>query len=53
MVEKSNVSHDSIANLRKENASLIAKIDKLNESIFSLKTENANLISKARLKCLQ
>jgi hypothetical protein len=34
--------------LKKYNASLIAKIDKLNESISSLKTENASLISKAR-----
>jgi cell division protein FtsB len=34
--------------IRAENASLIAKIDKLNESIANLKTENASLISKAR-----
>jgi predicted nuclease with TOPRIM domain len=47
-VEKSNACHDSIANLRNENASLIAKIDKLNESISSLKIENASLISKAK-----
>jgi predicted nuclease with TOPRIM domain len=40
--------HDSITNLRNENASLNAKIDKLNESISSLRTENANLISKAK-----
>jgi hypothetical protein len=40
--------HDSITNLRNENASLNAKIDKLNESISSLKTENASLISKAK-----
>jgi cell division septum initiation protein DivIVA len=40
--------HDSITNLRNENASLIAKIDKLNESISSLRTENASLISKAK-----
>jgi hypothetical protein len=40
--------HDSIINLRNENASLNAKIDKLNESISSLKTENASLISKAK-----
>jgi hypothetical protein len=44
----SHICHDSIANLRNENASLIAKIDKLNESISSLKTENASLISKAK-----
>ena len=40
--------HDSITNLRNENASLNAKIDKLNESIYRLRTENASLISKAR-----
>jgi chromosome segregation ATPase len=40
--------HDSITNLRHENASLIAKIDKLNESISSLRTENDSLISKAK-----
>jgi predicted nuclease with TOPRIM domain len=43
-----SICHDSITNLRNENASLIAKIDKLNESISSLKTKNASLISKAR-----
>jgi chromosome segregation ATPase len=40
--------HDSITSLRNENASLIAKIDKLNESISSLRTENASLISKVK-----
>jgi predicted KAP-like P-loop ATPase len=40
--------HDSITNLRTENASLNAKIDKLNETISSLRTENASLISKAK-----
>jgi hypothetical protein len=40
--------HDSIVNLKNDNASLIAKIDKLNESISSLKIENASLISKAK-----
>jgi hypothetical protein len=34
--------------LKMKNASLIAKIDKLNESISSLKIENASLISKAK-----
>jgi chromosome segregation ATPase len=47
-VEKSNVCNDSIVSLRNENASLIAKIDKLNESLSSLRTENDNLISKAK-----
>jgi hypothetical protein len=40
--------HDSITNLRNENASLNAKVDKLNESISSLRTENASLISKVK-----
>ena len=40
--------HDSITNLSNKNASLNAKIDKLNESISSLKIENDNLISKAK-----
>jgi chromosome segregation ATPase len=47
-VEKSSVCHDSIVNLKNDNASLTAKIDKLNESISSLKTENDKLISKAK-----
>jgi hypothetical protein len=37
--------HDSITNLRNENASSNAEIDKLNESISSLRTENDSLIS--------
>jgi hypothetical protein len=40
--------HDSITNLSNENASLNAKIDKLNKSISSLRTENASLISKVK-----
>jgi predicted RNase H-like nuclease (RuvC/YqgF family) len=47
-VEKRNVCDDSIVNLKNDNTSLIAKIDKLNESISSLKIENASLISKAK-----
>jgi hypothetical protein len=47
-VEKRNVCADSIANLKNDNASLIAKIDKFNESISSLKIENEKLISKAK-----
>jgi chromosome segregation ATPase len=47
-VEKRNVCDDSIANLKNDNASLIAKIDKLNESISSLKIENDKLIAKAK-----
>jgi chromosome segregation ATPase len=42
------ICHDSITNLRNENASLNAKIDKVNESISSLRTENASLISKVK-----
>jgi 3D (Asp-Asp-Asp) domain-containing protein len=48
LTKELSICHDSITNIRKENASLIAKIDKLNESISSLKTENASLISKAK-----
>jgi hypothetical protein len=47
-IEKINVCDDSIANLKNDNASLIANIDKLNESISSLKIENDKLISKAK-----
>jgi hypothetical protein len=47
-VEKLNVSDDSLVNLKKDNASLIAKIDKLNESIASLRIENDKLIAKAK-----
>jgi predicted RNase H-like nuclease (RuvC/YqgF family) len=43
-----SICHDTISNLRTENVSLIAKVEKLNESISSLKIENASLISKAR-----
>jgi chromosome segregation ATPase len=39
--------HDTISNLRFENANLITKIDKLNESLSSLKIENDKLIAKA------
>jgi 3D (Asp-Asp-Asp) domain-containing protein len=48
LTKELSMCHDSITNLRNENASLITKIDKLNESISSLKTENASLISKAK-----
>jgi hypothetical protein len=46
-VEKRNVCDNSIANLKNDNTSSIAKIDKLNESISSLKIENDKLIAKA------
>jgi hypothetical protein len=48
LTKELSICHDSITSLRNENASLNAKIDKLNESISSLRTENASLISKAR-----
>jgi uncharacterized coiled-coil DUF342 family protein len=48
LTKELSICHDSINNLRNENASLNAKIDKLNESISSLRTENDSLISKAK-----
>jgi chromosome segregation ATPase len=48
LTKELSICHDSITNLRNENASLIAKIDKLNESISGLRTENYSLISKAK-----
>jgi chromosome segregation ATPase len=48
LTKELSICHDSITNLRDENASLIAKIDKLNESISDLRTENYSLISKAK-----
>jgi predicted RNase H-like nuclease (RuvC/YqgF family) len=48
LTKELSICHDSITNLKIENASLIDKIDKLNESISSLRTENASLISKAK-----
>jgi hypothetical protein len=48
LTKELSMCHDSITNLRNENASLHANIDKLNESISSLRTENASLISKVK-----
>jgi predicted nuclease with TOPRIM domain len=48
LTKELSICHDSITNLRNENASLIAKIDKLNESIYSFRIENASLNSKAK-----
>jgi hypothetical protein len=48
LTKELSICHDTISNLRTENVSLIAKIDKLNESISSLRDENARLISKAK-----
>jgi hypothetical protein len=46
--------HDSISNLRNENAKLIAKVEKVNvcdDSLVKLKNYNASLIDKfLRLK---
>jgi predicted RNase H-like nuclease (RuvC/YqgF family) len=47
-VEKSNICDDSITNLRNDNSSLAAKIEKLNASLASLKFENDKLITKIR-----
>jgi hypothetical protein len=44
-----SICHDTISNLRIENAKLIAKVEKLNvcdESLINLKNDNASLISK-------
>jgi predicted RNase H-like nuclease (RuvC/YqgF family) len=51
LTKELSICHDSISNLRTENASLIAKVEKLNvcnESISSLRNENASLISKVK-----
>jgi hypothetical protein len=43
------ICHDTISNLRTENANLITKVEKLNacnDSIVSLRNENASLIAK-------
>jgi hypothetical protein len=48
LTKELSICHDSIINIRNENASLIAKIDKLNVSISRLKTENDSLIFKAK-----
>jgi hypothetical protein len=42
------VCDDSLVKLKNDNASLIAKIDKLNESLSRLKIENDKLMSKAK-----
>jgi hypothetical protein len=44
----SNVCDDSISNLRYDNTSLLAKIEKLNASLASLSIENEKLIAKAK-----
>jgi predicted nuclease with TOPRIM domain len=42
LTKEISMCHDSITNLRNENASLNAKIDKLNESVSSLRTAILN-----------
>jgi ubiquinone biosynthesis protein UbiJ len=49
LTKELSICHDTISNLRTENASLIAKVEKLNaynDSIVSLRNENASLIAK-------
>jgi hypothetical protein len=44
-----SICHDTISNLRNENASLFAKVEKLNvcdDSLVNLKNDNASLIAK-------
>jgi uncharacterized protein YdcH (DUF465 family) len=44
-----SICHDTISNLRIENANLIAKVEKKNDyddSIANLKNDNASLIAK-------
>jgi hypothetical protein len=48
LTKELSICHDSITSLRNENASLNAKIDKLNYTITSLRDENASLISKVK-----
>jgi hypothetical protein len=49
LTKELSICHDTISNLRTENASLIAKVEKLNvcnDSIASLRNENASLNAK-------
>jgi predicted nuclease with TOPRIM domain len=49
LTKELSICHDTISNLRNENANLIAKVEKLNvcdDSIVNLKNENARLIAK-------
>jgi hypothetical protein len=51
LTKELSICHDTISNLRTENDSLIAKVEKSNvchDSIANLRNENASLISKAR-----
>jgi uncharacterized protein YdcH (DUF465 family) len=49
LTKELSICHDTISNLRTENVSLIAKVEKLNvcdDSIISLRNENTSLIAK-------
>jgi ubiquinone biosynthesis protein UbiJ/3D (Asp-Asp-Asp) domain-containing protein len=49
LTKELSICHDTISNLRTENVSLIAKVEKLNvcdDSIISLRNENGSLIAK-------
>jgi hypothetical protein len=49
MTTELSICHDTISNLRTENVSLTAKVEKSNvchDSIVNLKNENASLIAK-------
>jgi predicted nuclease with TOPRIM domain len=51
LTKELSICHDTISNLRTENASLIVKVEKLNacnDSIASLRNENDNLVSKIK-----
>jgi hypothetical protein len=51
LTKELSICHESISNLRTENASLITKVEKLNAcngSIASLRTKNDNLVSKIK-----
>jgi hypothetical protein len=61
LTSEPSICHDTISNLRIENAKLIAKVDKLNvcdDSFANLKNENASMIAKidkltGSLSCLK
>jgi DNA repair exonuclease SbcCD ATPase subunit len=49
LTKELSICHDTVSNLRTENASLIAKVEKLNicnDSIVNVRNENASLIAK-------
>jgi hypothetical protein len=51
LTKELSICHDSISNLRTDNASLISKVEKLNvcnDSTSSLRNENASLVSKIK-----